>query len=152
MARAKSKDWFKDIIETGRKRGQLSLDELNNALPKTDLTPEQLNDVMYKLNEMGVEIVNSEAAMRRLRRQMLANKTEALFDRKQRREDEDYGTARQDPLRVYLRKMGGVSLLSRQILGRHARRPVDQLDVARRKRGAPLRSAPAWARNSASIP
>ena len=79
MARAKSKDWFKDIIETGRKRGQLSLDELNNALPKTDLTPEQLNDVMYKLNEMGVEIVNSEAAMRRLRRQMLANKTEALF-------------------------------------------------------------------------
>jgi len=113
MARAKSKDWFKDIIETGRKRGQLSLDELNNALPKTDLTPEQLNDVMYKLNEMGVEIVNSEAAMRRLRRQMLANKTEALFDRKQRRDEEDYSTGRSDPLRVYLRKMGGVSLLSR---------------------------------------
>jgi len=113
MARAKSKDWFKDIIETGRKRGQLSLDELNNALPKTNLTPEQLNDVMYKLNEMGVEIVNSEAAMRRLQRQMLANKTEALFDRKQRRDEEDYSTGRSDPLRVYLRKMGGVSLLSR---------------------------------------
>jgi RNA polymerase primary sigma factor len=113
MARAKSKDWFKDIIETGRKRGQLSLDELNNALPKTDLTAEQLNDVMYKLNEMGVEIVNSEAAMRRLQRQMLANKTEALFDRKQRRDEEDYSTGRSDPLRVYLRKMGGVSLLSR---------------------------------------
>ena len=113
MARSKSKDWFKDIIETGRKRGHVSLDELNNALPKSELTPEQLNDVMFKLNEMGVEIVNSEAAMRRLRKQMLASKTEALFDRKQRRDEEDYSTGRSDPLRVYLRKMGGVSLLSR---------------------------------------
>ena len=75
MARSKSKDWFKDIIETGRKRGHVSLDELNNALPKSELTPEQLNDVMFKLNEMGVEIVNSEAAMRRLRKQMLASKS-----------------------------------------------------------------------------
>ena len=106
------KDWFENLIEAGKKRGHVSLDELNSALPKTQLTPEQLNDVMYKLNEMGVEIVDSEAAMRRLRQQMLASKTEALFDRK-RREEEDYSTGRSDPLRVYLRKMGGVSLLSR---------------------------------------
>ena len=113
MARQqRNKDWFENLIETGKKRGHVSLDELNSALPKTELTPEQLNDVMYKLNEMGVEIVNSEAAVRRLRQKMLASKTEALFDRK-RREEEDYGGGRSDPLRVYLRKMGGVSLLSR---------------------------------------
>ena len=112
MARqTRGKDWFENLIETGKKRGHVSLDELNSALPKTELTPEQLNDVMYKLNEMGVEIVNSEAAVRRLRQKMLASKTEALFDRKRR--EEDYGGARADPLRVYLRKMGGVSLLSR---------------------------------------
>ena len=51
--------------------------------------------------------------MRRLRRQMLASKTDALFDKKQRRDEEDYSSGRSDPLRVYLRKMGGVSLLSR---------------------------------------
>ena len=113
MAKKGKKDWFQDLIETGKKRGHVSLDELNSALPKTQLTPEQLNDVMYKLNEMGVEIVDSEAAMRRLRRQMLASKTDALFDKKQRREEEDYSSGRSDPLRVYLRKMGGVSLLSR---------------------------------------
>ncbi|MCP4871802.1 MAG: RNA polymerase sigma factor RpoD [Proteobacteria bacterium] len=112
MARqTRGKDWFENLIETGKKRGHVSLDELNSALPKAELTPEQLNDVMYKLNEMGVEIVNSEAAVRRLRQKMLASKTEALFDRKRR--EEDYGGARADPLRVYLRKMGGVSLLSR---------------------------------------
>ena len=63
MARqTRGKDWFENLIETGKKRGHVSLDELNSALPKAELTPEQLNDVMYKLNEMGVEIVNSEAA------------------------------------------------------------------------------------------
>jgi len=112
MARqTRGKDWFENLIETGKKRGHVSLDEVNSALPKAELTPEQLNDVMYKLNEMGVEIVNSEAAVRRLRQKMMASKTEALFDRKRR--EEDYGGARADPLRVYLRKMGGVSLLSR---------------------------------------
>jgi len=113
MVKQRSDDWFKGLIEAGKKRGHVSLDELSNALPKRDLTPEQLDDVMFKLSEMGVAIVNSEAAMQRVRKAQLASKTEALFDRKQRREDDDYGTARQDPLRVYLRKMGGVSLLSR---------------------------------------
>jgi RNA polymerase primary sigma factor len=50
--------------------------------------------------------------VRRARKAQLASKTEAMFDRK-RRDEEDYSTGRQDPLRVYLRKMGGVSLLSR---------------------------------------
>jgi RNA polymerase primary sigma factor len=113
MVKQRSDDWFKGLIEAGKRRGHVSLDELSNALPKRDLSPEQLDDVMFKLSEMGVAIVNSEAAMQRVRKAQLASKTEALFDRKQRREDEDYGTARQDPLRVYLRKMGGVSLLSR---------------------------------------
>ena len=113
MVKQRSDDWFKGLIEAGKKRGHVSLDELSNALPKRDLSPEQLDDVMFKLSEMGVAIVNSEAAMQRVRKAQLASKTEALFDRKQRREDDDYGSARQDPLRVYLRKMGGVSLLSR---------------------------------------
>ncbi|MBJ94010.1 MAG: RNA polymerase sigma factor RpoD [Rickettsiales bacterium] len=113
MVKQRSDDWFKGLIEAGKKRGHVSLDELSNALPKRDLTPQQLDDVMFKLSEMGVAIVNSEAAIQRVRKAQLASKTEALFDRKQRREDEDYGSARQDPLRVYLRKMGGVSLLSR---------------------------------------
>ena len=113
MAKKGKKDWFQDLIETGKKRGHVSLDELNSALPKTQLTPEQLNDVMYKLNEMGVEIVDSATALKRAQRAALASKTDAMFDRKIRREDVDYSGGRQDPLRVYLRKMGGVSLLSR---------------------------------------
>jgi RNA polymerase primary sigma factor len=114
MVKQRTEEWFNDLVETGKRRGHLSVDELNSAIPQArELTPEQLDDVMYKLNEMGVEIIDSEEAMKRARRQELASKTEALFDKKQRRDDEEYAGGRSDPLRVYLRKMGGVSLLSR---------------------------------------
>ena len=113
MAKKKRKDdWFEDLLKTGKRRGRLSVDELNSAIPKRELSPEQLDDIMFKLDEMGVEIVESAASVRRARKAQLASKTEAMFDRK-RRDEEDYSTGRQDPLRVYLRKMGGVSLLSR---------------------------------------
>ena len=113
MVKKRDDKWFQGLIQTGRRRGHLSVDELNSAVPVGELTPEQLNDVMYKLNEMGVEIVDSETALKRAQRAALASRTDAMFDRKVRREDVDYGGGRQDPLRVYLRKMGGVSLLSR---------------------------------------
>ncbi len=113
MVKKRSEDWFQDLIETGKRRGHLSFDELSQALPRRELSPEQLDDVMFKLSEMGVQVTNSEAAMKRARRAQLASKTDALFDRKRTRDDDDYTGGRHDPLRVYLRKMGGVSLLSR---------------------------------------
>jgi len=134
MVTQRKHDWFQDLIETGKRRGHLSLDELNSALPAQDLTPEQLDDVMFKLSEMGVAIVNTEAAMQRVRKAQLASKTDALFDKKQRREEEEYTTGRQDPLRVYLRKMGGVSLLSRD----------GEVDISRRIEKGETRSRRAF--------
>ena len=111
MAKQRDDKWFQTLLESGRKRGSVSFDELNAALPEGEFSAEQLNDVVFKLNEMGVEIVDDVNAAKRVRRQLMVSKTESLFDRKQRNVD-DYG-ATLDPLRVYLRKMGGVSLLSR---------------------------------------
>ena len=114
MVKKRDDKWFDSLVKSGKKSGgQLSVDDLNKGLDKRHLTPEQLNDVMYKLNEMGVSVVDSEGAARKARKEELASKTEALFDKKRRRDEDLYGGGRQDPLRVYLRKMGGVSLLSR---------------------------------------
>ncbi len=55
--------------------------------------------------------VDTEGALRKAQTRILAKKTEALFDRRERQED-DAGRS-QDPVRAYLRKMGTVSLLSR---------------------------------------
>ena len=114
MVKKRDDKWLDSLVKSGKKSGgQLSVDDLNKGLNKRHLTPEQLNDVMYKLNEMGVSVVDSEGAARKARKEALASKTEALFDKKRRRDEDLYGGGRQDPLRVYLRKMGGVSLLSR---------------------------------------
>ena len=111
MAVTSSKDWFKDLVAAGRKNGSVSLDELNAALPSTALSPDQLNDVVFKLNEMGVETTDSAAATKKLQKAAMVHKTESLFDRRARSVEDP--SAPMDPLRVYLRKMGGVSLLSR---------------------------------------
>ncbi len=111
MAKIQGSDWFRDLVAAGRKKGSVSLDELNDALPSSNLSPDQLNELVFKLNEMGVEITDSAATAQKMRKAALVNKTESLFDRPARA-PEDHG-ATMDPLRVYLRKMGGVSLLSR---------------------------------------
>ena len=111
MAATRSKDWFQDLVEAGKKKGSVSLDELNDALPSTALTPDQLNDLVFKLNEMGVEITDSAAVTKKLQKAAMVQKTESLFDRRVRSVEDP--AVPMDPLRVYLRKMGGVSLLSR---------------------------------------
>jgi RNA polymerase primary sigma factor len=114
MVKKREDEWVDNIVESGqRSGGSMSFDEVNSLLPKQPLTGEQLDDVLFKLNEMGVAVVDGDAESRRLRKQELASRTEALFDKKRRDDDELYAGGRHDPLRVYLRKMGGVSLLSR---------------------------------------
>jgi len=61
--------------------------------------------------EVEVSTTDTEGALRKAQTRILAKKTEALFDRRERQED-DAGRS-QDPVRAYLRKMGTVSLLSR---------------------------------------
>jgi RNA polymerase primary sigma factor len=61
--------------------------------------------------EVEVSNTDTEGALRKAQTRILAKKTEALFDRRERQED-DAGRS-QDPVRAYLRKMGTVSLLSR---------------------------------------
>ena len=51
---------IKKLIARAKKRGFITYDELNEALPQDQMSSEQIEDVMSALNDMGVQIVESE--------------------------------------------------------------------------------------------
>ncbi|MDH4027943.1 MAG: sigma-70 family RNA polymerase sigma factor [Nitrospirota bacterium] len=57
----KEKDVFDELIEVGKKRGVLTYDEINEALPSEFFTPDEIEDLMDLLSDMGVRIVDAEA-------------------------------------------------------------------------------------------
>jgi RNA polymerase primary sigma factor len=56
----KEKDVFDELIEIGKKRGMLTYDEINDALPSEFFTPDEIEDLMDLLSDMGVKIVDSD--------------------------------------------------------------------------------------------
>jgi RNA polymerase primary sigma factor len=99
-----------DLSEVGRRRGYLSAEgfaqeETPAVETRDDLKPKRV------LQEVGVSAIDNDAALERQRTRLLASKTDAIFDRRpDQRRDEPGG---HDAVRVYLRTMGAVSLLSR---------------------------------------
>lgn len=59
----KEKDVFDELIEVGKRRGVLTYDEINEALPSEFFTPDEIEDLMDLLNDMGVRVVDSEEAI-----------------------------------------------------------------------------------------
>jgi len=109
----------KKLIARGRKRGYITYDELNEALPQDQMSSEQIEDVMSALSDMGVNLVENEEA------------GEDDEDKEKPEDDEVEGVdadvdmvaapakketmdRTDDPVRMYLREMGAVELLSRE--------------------------------------
>jgi RNA polymerase primary sigma factor len=59
----KEKDVFDELIEAGKKRGVLTYDEINEALPSEFFTPDEIEDLMDLLSDMGVRIVDSDETL-----------------------------------------------------------------------------------------
>lgn len=59
----KEKDVFDELIEIGKRRGVLTYDEINEALPSEFFTPDEIEDLMDLLNDMGVRIVDADESM-----------------------------------------------------------------------------------------
>ncbi len=100
---------LKKMIAKGKERGYITYDELNTALPQEDYTSEQIEDVMSSLSEMGISVVESEEE------EAEPAEKEATEDEAEERGniDDDAGRT-DDPVRMYLREMGQVELLSRE--------------------------------------
>ncbi|WP_293881475.1 RNA polymerase sigma factor RpoD [Sphingomonas sp.] len=110
---------LKKLIARAKKRGYITYDQLNEALPQDQMSSDQLEDVMSALNEMGVNIVENDEAGE--------DGDEAEKDEDEVQSvDADDGSGHvaekvvkvtdrtDDPVRMYLREMGAVELLSRE--------------------------------------
>src|SRR6185437_15076901 len=101
---------IKKMVAKGKERGYVTYDELNAALPTEQVLSEQIEDTMTMLSELGVNVVESEESDD-------AAASEDDGDAEPRAggnlDDEDIGRT-DDPVRMYLREMGSVELLSRE--------------------------------------
>src|SRR5215467_3780542 len=106
-------DWSSDVCSSdllrGKERGYLTYDELNAALPQDQVSSEQIEDTMTMLSELGVNLIESEEG----EEPTAAEADEADNEVRGNLDDDDIGRT-DDPVRMYLREMGSVELLSRE--------------------------------------
>jgi RNA polymerase primary sigma factor len=95
---------MKKLLASGKKRGFITYDELNEALPTEQFESEQIEDAMSAISEMNIQIVEKEDDY-----EEEAEEYNASGNIK----DDDTGRT-DDPVRMYLREMGTVELLSRE--------------------------------------
>ncbi|MCT6838916.1 MAG: hypothetical protein M3036_14820, partial [Bifidobacteriales bacterium] len=117
-----SDDAVKKMIKLAKKRGYVTMDELNAVLPSEEVTSEQIEDTMAMLSDMGINVVEDDE------QDADAEEADNSDDESDARELADAtGTAvaptttkkeptdrTDDPVRMYLREMGTVELLSRE--------------------------------------
>ncbi len=95
---------IKSLLKKGKTSGYITHDQLNKALPDGELTSEQIEDVMVAINELGINIIdqNEENTVEENDEKVVGNIAE------------DEGSRSDDPVRMYLKEMGTVELLSRE--------------------------------------
>jgi RNA polymerase primary sigma factor len=101
----------KKMIAAAKAKGFITLDELNKVLPPDQVSSEQIEDVMSLLSEMGVNVVESEEVEAEETAVDAKPETTAIVAQPQTQTEVD---RTDDPVRMYLREMGTVELLSRE--------------------------------------
>ncbi len=103
----------KKLIKTAKQRGFVTYDELNEVLPSEEVSSEQIEDTMSMLSDMGINVIDSDEA-----EEQEADgeggpvaKVQAVAKSETAKEPTD---RTDDPVRMYLREMGSVELLSRE--------------------------------------
>ncbi len=107
---------IKKLIARAKKRGVITYDELNEALPQDQMTSEQIEDIMAAISEMGVNIVESdEDAVDPEEREVdEIDEPDPVGERPDLIKKKETVERTDDPVRMYLREMGAVELLSRE--------------------------------------
>jgi len=106
----------KRLIAKGRERGYITFEELNAVLPPDQMSSEQIEDIMSMLSEMGIQVVENEDNEDG---EATAKPEKAEAEGEETPEgggnvDEESLGRTDDPVRMYLREMGSVELLSRE--------------------------------------
>ncbi|HEY3779329.1 MAG TPA: RNA polymerase sigma factor RpoD [Rhizomicrobium sp.] len=99
------------MVTRAKQRGYVTYDELNKVLPSDKVSSEQIEDTMAMLSEMGINVIESEEQDEQGEVPALAQTKQVVT--KSGDEEEPYDRT-DDPVRMYLREMGSVELLSRE--------------------------------------
>ncbi|HEY6175405.1 MAG TPA: RNA polymerase sigma factor region1.1 domain-containing protein, partial [Kofleriaceae bacterium] len=105
------------LIELGKQKGFVTYDEVNDHMPEDVVSTDQIDGWLAALGEHGIEVVDGSGSRRP---ELVDQPPKGLDIEKEKEEgevdeDEEYAYSRtSDPVRMYLRKMGSVSLLTRE--------------------------------------
>src|SRR5512143_2663820 len=96
----RERDIFEEIIDIGKRRGTLTYDEINDALPSEFFSPDELEDLMDLLQNMGVKVVDYE---------------EPVVSEEEAPEEEEVGEYEktEDLVQAYFHSMGDISILTK---------------------------------------
>src|SRR6202049_4188646 len=109
----------KKMIKQAKKRGFVTFDQLNEVLPSDTTSPEQIEDIMSMLSDMGINVTEAEDDAEEDKQEEAEDDTDnELVEVTQKAVTEvkksEPGERTDDPVRMYLREMGTVELLSRE--------------------------------------
>ncbi len=94
----KERDIFEEIINLGKRRGVLTYDEINEALPSEFFSPDELEDLMDVLSDMGVKVVDYE---------------ESILGEEEVEEEVEEHERAEDLVQAYFNSMGDISILTK---------------------------------------
>src|ERR1700712_2379728 len=100
----------KKFIKQAKARGYVTMDELNKVLPSEEVTSEAIEDTLAMLSEMGVNVIEAEEAEAEGPSEVVVREDSAVVETTK----ESAYDRTDDPVRMYLREMGSVELLSRE--------------------------------------
>jgi len=104
-----NKKALKELITRGSKQGYLTYDEINEVIPEDMLSTEQIEETLMLFDDHDIEIVDEKS----LKKSIQAKKRKEAKIKERQRAVADFGSVT-DPVKMYLREMGLVTLLSRE--------------------------------------
>src|ERR1700739_2800978 len=112
----------KKIIKSAKKRGYVTYEQLNAVMPSEEVTSEKIEDILAMMNEMGINVVENEEAESEEEGGEEAEEEESESGELvevtakplAKSETKEPAERTDDPVRMYLREMGSVELLSRE--------------------------------------
>src|SRR5580698_10445038 len=104
----------KKMIKQAKKRGYVTYEQLNAVMPSEEVTSEKIEDVLAIMNEMGINVVETEEAEAEEEESESGELVEVAPKPVAKSETKEPTERTDDPVRMYLREMGSVELLSRE--------------------------------------
>ncbi len=110
MGKSSKKDKVDSLIEAGKDKGYLTWDEINQSMPDDIVSPEQIDSIVNRFARLGIDLIDAGEENSYLS----AKKAAERKKKKATGADGDSFSSSEDPVRMYLKEMGSISLLTRE--------------------------------------